>query len=225
MPTPMQGIFYIHNAILVETARLEEAAEELNWEDGTQAGALAEKFGFLHEVLRLHEDGEDDYIFPELEGRFSHVVAAYSFDHKHHTKMYQGIQETLSTLKSGVGKGDGPNLTRELGRRALAYDALMSSHVGKENELLVPLFDEHFSVDEQNAMLGKMMSHITPDLSQKMLPWMFMAQSPDDKVGMMQEFKGMFPPEMFKGMTMMLSQAVPAQEWQETVRRMPELGG
>lgn len=47
MPTPMQGLFYIHNAIVVETGQLEQAAEELNWEEGTQASALAEKFGFL----------------------------------------------------------------------------------------------------------------------------------------------------------------------------------
>ena len=224
MATPMQGVLYIHNAILVETARLENAAEELNWEDQVQAGDLAGKFEFLHEVLRLHEDGEDEAIFPALEERFSHVAAAYSFDHNNHSKMYQGIRETLTTLKTGVGRGDGPKLVRELRRKALALDALMSSHVGKENELIVPIFDEHFSIEEQGAILGKAMEHVTPDLMMKVLPWMYMAQSPDDKVGMMQEFQQMFPPEMFKGMTMMLSQAVPAADWQETVRRMPELG-
>ena len=67
------------------------------------------------------------------------------------------------------------------------------------------------------------MSHIPPDLMMQLVPWMFKAQNVDDREGFLREGMEMFPPEQFKGMAQMLSQSVPAAEWQEMVRRIPEL--
>jgi hypothetical protein len=59
----------------------------------------------------------------------------------------------------------------------------------------------------------------------RILPWMFKAQSVDDREGMLRGFKEMVPPPMFVGMTQLLAGSVPPEDWKKVVRRMPELAG
>ena len=67
------------------------------------------------------------------------------------------------------------------------------------------------------------MARIPPEQTMKVLPWMFTAQTVDDREGFLREGMQMFPREQFRGMTHPLSTAVPVREWQEMVRWIPEL--
>ena len=223
MPGPFHSVLYIHNAILKEANEFEEAAQELNRDDNAQIGAVLERFRFFREVLKEHEGGEEEFFFPPLEKVFRHISGTYVFDHRHHDGEYDEIEECLTDLGQAHGNSERKGLAQKLHRQAIIFNATMDMHITKENELLLPVCDEHISFEEQGRLLGEAMSHMPQEFMMKVLPWMFKALTMNDREGFLREGKEMFPPEQFTGMTQLISSSASAQEWQEMVRRMPEL--
>ena len=207
MAGPLHSIIYIHNAIHKEVNEFEEAARELNREDGTQVAALLDRFKFFREVLKEHEGGEEEFIFPVLEERFRYIAGPYIFDHQQHYGEYDDIEESLTGLRTARGNAERVELAQRLNRQAIALAVTMDIHITKENELLLPVVDEHLSVEEQQAMLGQAMGNVPPEFMMKVLPWMFRAQTGGDREGFLREGMEMFPPEQLGGI----------------VRRIPEL--
>ncbi len=224
MVRPMQGILYIHNAIIKETSDLEEATRELDRDSAAQLAGLKEKLIFFDKVLQVHEGGEEEFFFPPMAERESHVASAYVFDHNHHGTLYAEVMSLVGGIDGSSSTAEKRDLSRRLARETVALNTLMNAHVAKENELLVPVFEEFFSIEEQGEIIGRAMSHMGPEMMAQLLPWMFMGQTGvDDRVGMMQEFQQMVPPQAFTGMVQMLSQSVDGDVWQQVVNRMPEL--
>ena len=102
--------------------------------------------------------------------------------------------------------------------------AVMDEHIDKENQILVVAFDEHFSVDEQAAMVAEIMGHLPPELMQQILPWMFSSQpGADDREGFLKEVMDMAPPDMLSAMVGLLASTADQQHWAEMVKRIPKL--
>ena len=223
MAGPLQSILYIHNAIHKEAYEFEDGARELNRDDRGEVGKLLEKFKFFREVLGEHESAEEEFIFPVFEEKFRYLSGAYIFDHRHHDREYDEIEELLKGLGSSQSSSDRADMARKLYRESIIFTATMDLHITKENELLLPVADEHISPEEQGRMLGQAMSKFPPEAMAKILPWMFNHQDLGDKEGFLRECMGMFPPDQFKGMCQLLSGTVPSQDWSEMVRRIPEV--
>ena len=223
MPGHLEGILYAHKAIMKEVRDLEEAAKELNWEDGAQVTALLDRFKLFRIVVTEHEHGEEEVFFPLMEGRFRYIAATYVYDHEHHTDLYGEIQDLLTDLGRDRSARERSRTSRRLHRQTIALNVVMDSHIGKENELLLPVFDEHFPLEEIEAMVGQFMQSMPPELMRQMGPWVFVRQTDDDREGLLRMAMQEFPPELMKGMAQGLSQVVSSQEWQDMLRRVPEL--
>ena len=223
MPGPFHSVLYIHNAILKECNDFEEAAQNLKRDDNSQIGAILERFRFFREVLKEHEGGEEEFFFPRLEEVFRHISGTYIFDHRHHDGEYDEIEECLTALGQARGNSERTGLAQKLHLQAIIFSVTMDMHITKENELLLPVCDEHISFEEQGRLLGEAMSQIPQEIMMKVLPWMFKAQTVNDREGFLREGKEMFPPEQYSGMTQLISSSVSPQEWKEMVRRIPEL--
>ena len=223
---PIKDIFYIHNAILKEAQEFEEVVRELNREDDAQVTGLLDRFRFYKAVLHVHEQDEEKDFFPLLEEKFRYMMPTYVFDHQHHSRIQDEIEGLLTGLRQARGNSERAQLARHLNRQAIALNVLMESHINKENELWVPVLDEQFSFEQQKEIIDRSMQSASPETMQVMmqaLPWMFRAQTVDDREGMLRGFQQMMPPDMFSGVAQLLSGAVSPQDWQEMVRRMPEL--
>ncbi len=221
---PVSAVLYIHNAILKETQEFEEAAKELNRENSSQVTALLDRFKFFRQVLKVHEDGEELAIFPPLEAKFKHLATTYVFDHHHHLGSYPQIEDTLTAIVRARHNNERIELARRLNRQGIALNVVMEQHISKENELLYPLYDQLFSFDEQRAHEAAIMEHMPPpDLMARMGVWMFKAQAPKDREGLLRVFAEMLPPEHLPGMMKLMAGAVTPKEWQEAVRGIPEL--
>ncbi len=72
-----------------------------------------------------------------------------------------------------------------MNRRLTALNATLSLHIWKEEEQLLPLMDEHFGIEEQGAMAGRIVSHIPPEMMQLLLPWMLNALTIDEREDML----------------------------------------
>ena len=220
---PIDDIFYIHKAILKETREFEEGVSEFNREDDHQISVLLDRFQFLRSVLKEHEQGEEEFLFPPLEARLSHSAKPYVSDHDHHSALYPEIEELLRGLMGARGNQERIGLARRLNRQAIALNVMMECHVTKENELLVPAFYELFSNEEIVEIRDTDMAKVPPEVMTNIIPWMFRSQTVDDREGMLRLAMEQFPPEMLNGMVQLFSSAVSSPEWQEMVRRIPEL--
>jgi iron-sulfur cluster repair protein YtfE (RIC family) len=128
--------------------------------------------------------------------------------YEHHRKLYGEIEESLSGLLKAGNSGDWSGFSAKLYRQAVALHAVMENHIDKENELLLPIYYENFSEEELKGLMAKMgeeADQAPQELLMRMLPWMFNANSVDDREGMLRGFKEMVPPQMFVGMTQFLA--------------------
>lgn len=224
----LHDIFYIHNAIMAEAAELERVVQTLSQEDAARTEGALEQFVFYRKVLDFHEGDEEEVFFPPLAARVAYGAQAYIFDHEHHRKLYGEIEGSLTGLLKAGNSGDWSGLSAKLYRQAVALHATMENHIDKENELLLPIYYENFSDEELKGLMAKMgeaADKMPQEFMMRILPWMFNANSAEDREGMMRGFKEMVPPEMFTGMTHFLAGQVKQEDWQELLRRMPELGG
>lgn len=226
MKGPIRGVLWIHNAILAETQTFQDAVRSLQSTQPIDPG-LPEQFKFFRRVLEFHETSEDEQVFPILDEKYPHVSATYDFDHQRQQTSYAEVQATLEALTTAAD-GARPAMLDRLVSQATAFAATMELHVAKENELLYPLYDRTFSVEEQEALQTKgMQEHPPPpDLMPLVGPWMFRLQPrDDDRADLARFFLSMFPPQQRTGLIQMLSGAVSPSEWSEVVRRVPELAG
>ena len=224
MASPMQSILYIHNAILKEFRDLEETSKALNYDSKGDAGALLDRFQWFRNLLSIHEHSEEASIFPHLEKKFRYSSVAYEFDHGVHTRFYDLIEQLLANVQSTGSGADRRGSVQELYRQMVALHAVMDEHIDKENQILVVAFDEHFSVEEQSAMLDEIMEHIPPDFMPQVLPWMFNSQpGADEREAVLREVIGMAPPPMLPAMIGLLAGAAAQHDWVEMLKRIPEL--
>lgn len=223
MAGALHAVLYIHNAINKESYDFEAYARELNRDDPAEVGALLERFKFFRGVLTEHEGAEEEFIFPVFEEKFRYFSGTYIFDHNHHGTEYDEIDQLLRGLKASRSSSDRASLASQLYRQSIILAATMELHISKENELLIPVADEHISPEQQAEMLSKAMSRFPPEAMVKILPWIFTAQTTNDKEGFLRESMALFPPDRFKGMCQLLSGSVPSQDWQEMARRIPEI--
>jgi hemerythrin-like domain-containing protein len=224
MKGPVKSVLWVHNAILRETRTFQEAVARIGSDASPDVSSLLEQFQFFRKVLEFHEESEDRDVFPLLEEHYRHATDTYEYDHRRQQALYGEIQDGLQALvKRGVA-GPARDVS-DLQQRAQQFGTAMELHVAKENELLFPLYDQTFSVEEQVAINTRIQQEHAPapELMGQMVPWMFRLQTPDDRVAVAQFFLAMFPPEGRPGLVKMLSGGVTPDEWAEVTRRVPDL--
>ena len=91
--------------------------------------------------MKLHEDGEEELLFPLLAEKAPHVVGPYIFDHRHHSSTYTEIIELLTGIQKSTSSSEQRKASARLNRLGIAANAVMDVHINKENEVLLPVFD------------------------------------------------------------------------------------
>ncbi len=202
-------------------AHLEETAKELDRDDEGQVGALSERMRFFEPVLKAHEDAEDEFLFPAIEKRFRHIADTYVFDHDDNG--VAPVTEALASLGRTHGGRARAEEARSVHSQAVALHEMMRLYVTKENELLLAAMDEVLSEDEQAGIMRQMLGYPPPDLTSQILSWIFRGQSVTDREGFLRMGMQIFPQERFDSLVQSLSSAVSREEWQDVMRRIPQI--
>ena len=222
MESPISSVRYIHKAIRTDAQALEEAVAQLRPDDGVQATGLARRFAFLYDFVKTHEDGEEDALFPIMDSRIYPVSAPYLLDHQTGQRDMREIGESFARLAADGDAGERGEAVRSLRRQAIVVSSAMALHIRKEEDILVPLVEQHFSVDEQKGVVGQAMSHFTPEQLQAGLPWIVKALAPQEQEDYLRMLMREMPPEVFRAATRWVADGVSPAQWQEIVRRIPE---
>ncbi|KAF4396291.1 hypothetical protein F8388_019837 [Cannabis sativa] len=214
---PIDTIFKFHKAIRKDLEYLDVESGKLNDCNDTFLRQFIGRFRLLWGLYRAHSNAEDDIVFPALESKeaLHNVSHSYTLDHKQEEKLFEDISCVLSELSqlhenlqkeklnrdsseisteySAVNKLDYTRKYNELSTKlqgmCKSIKVTLDHHIFREELELWPLFGKHFSVDEQDKLVGRIIGTTGAEVLQSMLPWVTSALTQDEQNKMMDTWK------------------------------------
>ncbi|KAH9327072.1 hypothetical protein KI387_007250, partial [Taxus chinensis] len=203
-PKPIDHIFQFHKALHKDLKYLDVESARISNCDKTFLRQFLGRFRLLWGLYRAHSNAEDEIVFPALEAKeaLHNVSHSYTIDHKHEEKLFEDISIVLFELSELHENCIGNHLsiasdagTPPPGDKILKYEVLSAKlqgmckslrialdlHVSREELELWPLFDTHFSVDEQDKIVGQIIGSTGAELLQTMLPWVTAALTQEEQ--------------------------------------------
>jgi hypothetical protein len=98
----------------------------------------------------------------------------------------------------------------------------MDAHLDQEEQELVPLFDRHLTVQEQEA-LGGSMARATSELMREVVPWMLSLQTQEEREEYFRFAVHAMPPAAVEGLKATARSELSASDWDILTQRVPEL--
>lgn len=174
-------------------------------------------------LYRAHSNAEDDIVFPALESKetLHNVSHSYTLDHKQEEKLFEDISSVLSALtqlherlnstkfsdhsiESNFDPSDHNDTMRKYDELSTKLQGMCKSirvtldqHVFREELELWPLFDRHFSVEDQDKIVGRIIGTTGAEVLQSMLPWVTSALTQEEQNKMMDTWKNATKNTMF----------------------------
>ncbi|CAM6015632.1 unnamed protein product [Sphagnum balticum] len=178
--SPIVEFQFFHKAIRVELEHLHQDALAIEKGTEKEIGTLLRRYLFLCTIYKHHSSAEDEVMFPALDSRVKNVAHAYSLEHQVEGELLDQMSGLLR--KAMVEKGSVPlNLRRELLSCTEALQTILCQHLSKEEEQVFPLLMEHFTFDEQAALVWQFMCSIPVNLMEKFLPWLASCLSHEER--------------------------------------------
>lgn len=190
---PIDFVHFFHKALINDIQDVVSLSVKL----AEDVGVLAEfhrRFHHLHFLLKIHSNSEDEVAFPALESRVTlqNVSHSYTLDHNLEVENFNKICVILNKLISLQGDEvvDGKKLKYKrlclkLHNACISMQRTLTDHINHEEIELWPLFREHFSVEEQEKIVGNMLGRTKTEILQEMIPWLMASLTPDEQRGMM----------------------------------------
>ncbi|XP_031400784.1 zinc finger protein BRUTUS-like isoform X2 [Punica granatum] len=206
---PIDNIFKFHKAIRKDLEYLDVESGKLSECNETFLRQFTGRFRLLWGLYRAHSNAEDDIVFPALESKetLHNVSHSYTLDHKQEEKLFEDISSALSELtqlhelladsdQSGsIGFDDSETrkkydeLATKLQGMCKSIRVTLDQHVFREELELWPLFDTHFTVEEQDKLVGQIIGTTGAEVLQSMLPWVTSALTQEEQNKMMDTWK------------------------------------
>ncbi|XP_052199225.1 zinc finger protein BRUTUS-like isoform X2 [Diospyros lotus] len=207
---PIDNIFKFHKAIRKDLEFLDVESGKLSDCDEAFLRQFNGRFCLLWGLYKAHSNAEDDIVFPALESKetLHNVSHSYTLDHKQEEKLFEDIASALSDLAQlsvhVTGGTSGKSFSFYDGNESLRkYIALatkiqgmcksirvtLDQHIFREEHELWPLFGRHFSVEEQEKIVGCIIGTTGAEVLQSMLPWVTSALTQDEQNKMMETWK------------------------------------
>ncbi|KAK4843002.1 hypothetical protein QYF36_002606 [Acer negundo] len=214
---PIDTIFKFHKAISKDLEYLDVESGKLSDCDERFLRQFIGRFHLLWGLYRAHSNAEDEIVFPALESKetLHNVSHSYTLDHKQEEKLFEDIscllseishlheslqrvhlEENLTQISTESSAAHGDDFMRKYKELATKLQGMCKSikvtldqHIFREELELWPLFDKHFSVEEQDKLVGRIIGTTGAEVLQSMLPWVTSALTQDEQNKMMDTWK------------------------------------
>ncbi|VAH78894.1 unnamed protein product [Triticum turgidum subsp. durum] len=213
---PIDTIFKFHKAIRKDLEYLDVESGKLIDGDESCLRQFIGRFRLLWGLYRAHSNAEDEIVFPALESRepLHNVSHSYTLDHKQEEQLFEDISNVLCELSQLHESLNQPHTesneaekrylnscnvidsTRKYNELATKLQGMcksirvaLSNHVHREELELWPLFDKHFSVEEQDKLVGRIIGTTGAEVLQSMLPWVTSALNQEEQNKMLDTWK------------------------------------
>nr|XP_043627558.1 zinc finger protein BRUTUS [Erigeron canadensis] len=203
---PIDTIFKFHKAIRKDLEFLDVESGKLTESSESFLHQFNGRFRLLWGLYRAHSNAEDDIVFPALESKetLHNVSHSYTLDHKQEEKLFEDISTSLFELcelhdnwsKINSESDDRNDTLRNYNELATKVQGMCKSirvtldqHILREELELWPLFDRHFTVEEQDKLVGRIIGTTGAEVLQSMLPWVTSVLSQEEQNRMMDTWK------------------------------------
>lgn len=220
---PFNGMRYAHKAIRAEVEALERTAEELGPTAGESDNLFAERFGFFTALMRGHWGGEEEVLWPALEAKVPQVTRAYTMDHHREYEVFNAIEELLSAMQTAETPEERAEHCRRLRREVIALNTAVTQHSRKEDAHIIPLVEDLFTHEEQEALSGGMMAHIPREHMGRAAVMVMRAVDGDEREDYTRMIMAKMPPPAFRGLMSGVKDSISSAAWSALVERVPEL--
>ena len=204
MPGPLSAIRFVHAAIRRDIDQIDRAAAA-----DTGLDDVAERFSRWRTRLRFHEVAEENVLFPAVGEVVPTMGEVYAFDHRALDVLFDATEVALSA-------GD----PKEVARATATVKGALGIHLDKEEQLLLALCDEHFDVERQGELSGRMAAQTPPEEFEPNVRWMFPLLDDDERAGMTRVWMNAMPPERFAGAKDVIEETLGEAGWAELARRL-----
>ena len=205
MAGPLRSLVFVHTALRKELNGLAVLAHAVA-EGESNIEALKERFEWATYALHYHAVGEDAALFPAVEAKHPGVAMTFDDDHQTDDALVTEMKELLEGTNAQDNLDNIARLADQLADRA-------SLHMDKEERLLVPFVEEHFSMEEQGAILGGMMQAFPPEFMLKGVPWIFSHLDESLRISYATALKGAMPAEPFAMHMSNVEKQLGSDEW------------
>ena len=212
MPGPIDSLRFVHTAILAESARLERATESAT--SAEELRGLEADAAWFDELVNYHTRGEELGLFPLLAEKAPHIDDPYLFDHDSERRLLTGLREAIASGDLAAAR-----------RCALLLNEHTSTHIEKENTLILPFVADTFSVPEQVAIVQTILSTIPPDKMAVAVPWIIERLPMDQAETYARALASAMPPPVFAKARGWIQSGVSSEIWADLSSRVPELAG
>jgi hypothetical protein len=210
MAEPVDAILAFHNAFRNDLKNIDAAALGLA-RGRPVVAANIERYRFFNEVLVWHASGEEEAVFPAIEGVAPLVAEAYLRDHR-------GLDAAFDALDEAHSARD----RLKTARATAAFKFHLDMHLDKEDAHLYRIFRERIPKPEQGKAVGIMAGKIPKDRYPEVVAWLFPLIGHDDRENMVRIWQTMLPPPAFAGVKEIARRSV-GGDWAELQRRIPGL--
>jgi len=210
MTVPLDAIRAIHNAFRKDLAVMDGSANEAA-RGRADLSLVSKRHGFFNEVLAWHATGEEEFVFPAVEGVAPLVAEAYVRDHR-------GLDALSDSLHKAVTVPD-PLATA---RATAAFHFHLGIHLDKEEAHLYRIFNERISLPDQGAIFGKMAQKIPPQRFPEVVGWLYPLLGHVDRENMTRVWRQALPGPAFAGALNLIRASI-GDDWAELTRRIPEI--
>ncbi|XP_076941700.1 zinc finger protein BRUTUS-like isoform X1 [Bidens hawaiensis] len=194
---PIDTIFKFHKAIRKDLEFLDVESGKLTESNESFLHQFNGRFRLLWGLYRAHSNAEDDIVFPALESKetLHNVSHSYTLDHKLEENLFKDISTSLIELFELHDKNNNNSLRTytELATKiqgmCKSIRVTLDRHILLEERELWPLFDRHFSVDEQHKLVGRIIGTTGAEVLQSMLPWVTSVLTQEEQNTMMDTWK------------------------------------
>lgn len=165
---------YVRRALEGSAAELERALAELRPDDRRRQRALDRWFVGFADQLRRHHDLVDTMIAPALGGRGAldqRALDTLAADHAWVDQLIGDLGDALGVLSFGLG--DEQVWIRRAIDVAMALRHALDGQLAREQRLLTPMVERHFSVDEQDVLRYESMRRVAGGPVRFSLGWLY----------------------------------------------------
>lgn len=219
LPPPAHGMKHIHKGIKHELSAAEAKAQELATGKSNDINAVKKMIEWVEKVIHVHAGGEEDIFYPALDKYEAGVSKSYSLDHRVEEGIFAEIHELIQECSAGGGAA----VRQKLWRQIVAANAIIHLHIKKEEELLLPLFDQHIPAADQGALVSKMMGHVPPQEMEGLFKWMVPILTREEREIQVHQILPGLPSHMLPVVKGWYHNSLSAQDWDDLVGRVPAL--
>lgn len=235
---PLIEITHLHKAFRKELLDIVSYCESMDIADQKQMQSLAARFEFLKRVHTCHSDGEEGVLLKELNVKLqsSPCSDAHTFheDHDDETVLFAEFASRLSDIQEKTRKLSADpghvleSLKKELKGSVQGIADHLIEHMNEEETKLLPLVRKHFSVEDQDRMMRRVMAYVPSEFLHELIPWVFGYLSVDEQESLLRSLLRSAPRDEIRKIVGAIAQSVKKgmtdrMEWNELCLRVPDI--